>query len=124
MCRSPVLDIKERRSLESSKPNNIAVRNGLIQLSGKVEEDTPRCEDYCSHGYVCRKRFNLPLKFVNLTNTLIEIEKTIISDLSSIFSHCEPSARGTKRSISSFVTSTPKRTRIENNSASSSVVVS
>ena len=123
VCGSPVPNHKERRLLEGTSSSS--VRNGLLQLSKKVELKASICDDHFSHGYICKKCFILVEKCVSLTNKLIELEKTITSNLQSAIGQCEPQegARGTKRySCSSHGTSTPKRMRIENN-ASSSVVV-
>ena len=121
-CLSPLPDSKERRSLVN--PKSHIVRNGLIQLSSKIDEDTSNCKQHFSHGYVCKKCFNLVNRYINLSNNLAEMEKTILGTLSSAFGRSEPITRGMKRSSPSLGTSTPKRIRIDNNSESSSVVVS
>ena len=123
-CLSPLPDSKERRSLVN--PKSHVVINGLIQLSSKIEEDTSNCKQYFSHGYVCKKCFNLVNRYINLSNSLAEMEKTILGTLCSAIGRSEPITRGIKRSSPSLGTSTctPERIRIDNNSESSSVVVS
>ena len=115
-CRSPVLDTKERHSLLN--PKSHTARNGLIQLSSKIE-DTFKCG-----GYVCKKCFNLVKRCVDLTNNLEEIENTIVCILSPALGHGEAVTIGIKRSNPSLGASTPKRIRVNDNSESSSVVVS
>ena len=105
-------------------PKSHVVINGLIQLCSKIEEDTSNCKQYFSHGYVCKKCFNLVNRYINLSNSLAEMEKTILGTLCSAVGRSEPITRGLKRSSPSLGTSTPKRIRIDNNSESSSVVVS
>ena len=96
-CGSPVPNPKERRLLEST--SSYSVRNGLLQLSKKAEEDinSSICDDHFSHGYVCKKCFILVEKYVSLTSKLIELEKTITSNLQSAIDQCESQegARGT-----------------------------
>ena len=130
-CGASVPNPKERRSLESASSGS--VRNGLFQFSRKVEENYSRLDDdHFSHGYVCKKCFLLVERCLGLTSKLMEVERTITSNLTSAFVSfglCESQdcARGTKRcqdpSSSSHNTCTPKRMRLEN-SASPSVVVS
>ena len=124
-CGAAVPNPKERRSLESVTSNS--VRNGLVQFSWQVDGNVPRVnEGHFYDGYVCKKCFVLVGKSIDLTNKLMDMEKTIITNLRSalISFGSHGSGRGTKRCLcQSYGTSTPKRMRIETNSGSSSVVV-
>ena len=70
---------------------------------------------------MCKKCFNLVKRCVDLTNNLEKIENTI---LSPSLGHGKAVTIGIKRSNPSLVASTPKRIRVDDNSESSSVVVS
>ena len=105
-------------------PKSHTVRNGFIQLSSKIEEDTSKCEQQFSGGYVCKKCFNLVKRCVDLTNNLEEIENTIVRILSPTLGHGEAVTIGIKRSNPSLGASTPKRIRLDDKSESSSVMVS
>ena len=92
-CRSPILDAKERHSLVNPKSHTI--RNGLVQLSSKIE-DTSKCEQQFSGGFVCKKCFNLVKRCVDLTNNLEEIKNTIVRILSPTLGHDEVVTIGIK----------------------------
>jgi hypothetical protein len=80
----PLPDSKERRSLVN--PKSHAVKNGFVQLSSKIEEDTSRCEQRFGHGYVCKKCFNQVKRCIELSNNLAEMEKTILGTKFCIWS--------------------------------------
>ncbi len=88
---------------------SLAVRNGFVQLSSKIEEDTSKCEQLFGQGCVCKKCFNLVKRYIELSNNLADMEKNILGTLSSAFGHSKPVTRGIKRSSPSLGSSTPKR---------------